>query len=113
MFKNMIKLSELKSLKTALLELEGHYNMYLEERDKSYNSRLKKDRKSAEQNMYAHAKYLVMTLTKNPYVLAVVYNGNQFQFEDFIKFVDSDMPGYIQKVKERIEKLEEVMHKEV
>lgn len=111
MFKNMIKLSELEILKTALLELEGHYNMYLEERDKSYNSRLKKDREHASHNMYVHAQYLEKTLTENPYVLAAVYDGNQFQFEDFINFVDSDMPGYIQKVKDRIEKLEE-MHKE-
>lgn len=50
--------------------------------------------------MYSHAEYLEKTLTENPYVLAAVYNVNQFQFEDFINFVDSDMPGYIQKVKD-------------
>ena len=41
------------------------------------------------------------------------YDRNQFQFDDFINFVDSDMPGYIQKVKDKIEKLEEEKHKEV
>ena len=87
--------------------------MYLEERDKSNYSRLKKDREHAKHNMYSHANCLEKTLTENPYVLAAVYDGNQFQFEDFINFVDSDMPGYIQKVKDKIEKLEEEKHKEV
>ena len=73
---------------------------------------LKKDREHAKHNMYSHANYLEKTLTENPYVLAAVYDGNQFQFEDFINFVDSDMPGYIQKVKDKIEKLEAEMHKE-
>lgn len=108
----MIDLSELEILKRALPVLEGHYEMYLEERDKSNYSRLKKDREYAKHNMYSHAEYLKRTLTANPYVSATVYDGNQFQFEDFINFVDSDMPGYIQKVKERIGKLEGEMHKE-
>ena len=46
----MIELSELEILKRALPVLEGHYEMYLEERDKSNYSRLKKDRE--------HAKYV-------------------------------------------------------
>lgn len=108
----MIELSELEILKRTLPVLEGHYEMYLEERDKSNYSRIKKDRECAKHNMYSHAEYLKRTLTANPYVSATVYDGNQFQFEDFINFVDSDMPGYIQKVKERIEKLEAEMHKE-
>ena len=41
----MIELSELEILKRELSVLEGHYEMYLEERDKSKYSRLKKDRK--------------------------------------------------------------------
>lgn len=107
----MIELSELEILKRELSVLEEHYEMYLEERNKSKYSRIKKDREHASHNMYVHAQYLEKTLTVNPYVLAAVYDGNQFQFEDFVNFVDSDMPGYIQKVKDRIEKLE-VMHKE-
>jgi hypothetical protein len=62
--------------------------------------------------MFTHAEYLERSLTDNPYVLAAVFDGNQFQFEDFVNFVDSDMPGYIQKVKDKIEKLEAEMHKE-
>lgn len=62
--------------------------------------------------MFTHAEYLERSLTDNPYVLATVFDGNQFQFEDFVNFVDSDMPGYIQKVKDKIEKLEAEMHKE-
>lgn len=109
----MIELSELEILKRALSVLEGHYEMYLVEKDKSNFSQLKKDREHAKHNMYSHSEYLEKTLTENPYVLAAVYDGNQFQFEDFINFVDSDMPGYIQKVKDKIEKLEEEKHKEV
>lgn len=62
--------------------------------------------------MFTHAEYLERSLTDNPYVQAAVFDGNQFQFEDFVNFVDSDMPGYIQKVKDKIEKLEAEMHKE-
>lgn len=108
----MIESSELETLKRTLPILEGHYKMYIEERDKSNYSRLKKDREHANHNMFSHAEYLKRALTANHYVLATIYDGNQYQFEDFIKYVDSDMPGYIQKVKERIEKLEGKMHKE-
>lgn len=52
--------------------------------------------------MFTHAEYLERSLTDNPYVLAAVFDGNQFQFEDFVNFVDSDMPGYIQKVKDKM-----------
>ena len=109
----MIELSELEILKRALPVLEGYYEMYLEEKDKSKYLRLKKDREHASHNMYVHAQYLEKTLAENPYVLAAVYDGNQFQFEDFINIVDSDMPGYIQKVKDKIKKIEEEKHKEV
>ena len=74
--------------------------MCLVEKEKSNFSRLKKDKEHAKHNKYSYAEYLEKTLTENPYVLAAVYDGNQFQFEDFINFVDSDMPGYIQKVKD-------------
>ena len=63
-------------------------------------------------NMCIHAEYLEKTLTENPYVLAIVYEGNLFQFEDFVNFVNSDMSGYIQKVKDRMTKLETENHKE-
>ena len=59
----MIELSELEILKRALLVLEGHYEMYLEEKDKSNFSRLKKDREHAKHTMYSHAEYLEKTLT--------------------------------------------------
>ena len=108
----MIELSELEGLKRALPVLEGHYEMYLEEKNKSNCSRLKKDRERAKHTMFTHAEYLERSLTDNPYVLAAVFDGNQFQFEDFVNFVDSDMPGYIQKVKDKIDKLEAEMHKE-
>ena len=108
----MIELSELESLKRALPVLEGHYEMYLVEKDKSNCSRLKKDRERAKHTMFTHAEYLERSLTDNPDVLAAIFDGNQFQFEDFVNFVDSDMPGYIQKVKDKIEKLESEMRKE-
>lgn len=82
----MIELSELETLKRALPVLEGHYEICLEEKDKSKKTRLKKDREHASHNMYVHAQYLEKTLTGNPYVLAVVYDGIQFQFKDFIIF---------------------------
>lgn len=108
----MIELPELESLKRVLPVLEVHYEMYLEEKYKSNSSRLKKDRERAKHTMFTHAEYLERSLTDNPYVLSAVFDGNQFQFEDFVNFVDSDMPGYIQKVKNKIEKLESEMRKE-
>lgn len=44
-------------------------------------------------------------LTNNQHVLSVIYKGNQFQFEDFYKYVDNDMLSYIKKIKNRIEEL--------
>lgn len=108
----MIELSELESLKRVLPVLEVHYEMYLEEKYKSNSFRLKKDRERAKHTMFTHAEYLERSLTDNPYILAAVFDGNQFQFEDFVNFVDSDMPGYIQKIKNKIERLEAEMRKE-
>ena len=108
----MIVLSEFEVLKRALPVFEGHYGMYQEERDKAGYSRSKKNREHTKHNMCIHAEYLEKTLTENPYVLAIVYEGNLFQFEDFVNFVNSDMSGYIQKVKDRMTKLETENHKE-
>lgn len=101
----MKEFSELEALERALPILEGQYRLYQEAKDKSHYARLKRDREHASSDMMIHADFLEKELTNNRYVLATIYDGNQFQFEDFYRYVDSDMPEFLQKIKDRIEVL--------
>lgn len=96
---------ELKALKDNLEILEFHYAMYNEYKYKSKFGRLKKDRENALSEMAAHAKFLQNCLSA-PTIFPLIKNGSPFQFEDFWKYADSDMPEYLEKIKTRIAQLE-------
>lgn len=100
----MAKSEELKELKDALEILEFHYSEYKDYKCKSKHGRLK-DKERALSEMMAHAKLLQNCLS-TPAIFPLIANGSPFQFEDFWKFADSDMPEYIEKIKRRIEELE-------
>lgn len=92
---------ELKNLKYALKILEYHYSAY-----KDYKSeQSRKNKKRAFSEMMIHAKFLQNQLS-TPTVFPIISDGNPFQFEDFWKYVNSDMPGYLEKINKRIEELE-------
>lgn len=55
--------------------------------------------------MATHASFLQNCLS-TPAILPLIVNGSPFQFEDFWKFTDSDMPEYLEKIKRQIEENE-------
>lgn len=49
---------------------------------------------------------------KNPLVFNVISNGHQFQFEQFERYVDIDLPGYIDKIESKLEQLKSEIESE-
>lgn len=99
----MVKLVD--QIKYQLSRLESLYNLYGEYKEKSKTARLKKDRERATSSMFSYAEMIERTLV-NPPIAEIIVDGGQYQFEDFYKYVDSDLPDYIKKIKERIAELE-------
>ena len=100
----MMKLVD--QIKYQLSRLESLYNLYSEYKEKSKYARLKKDRERATSSMFSYAEMIEQTLV-NPPIAEIIVEGGQYQFEDFYKYVDSDLPDYIKKIKERIAELED------
>lgn len=99
----MAKLIE--ELKYQLCRLESLYQSYLEYKYNSKHARLKKDRQRATDNMFTYADMIEKILVNSP-IAEIVVDGGQYQFEDFYKFVESDMPDYLEKIKKHIKSLE-------
>ncbi len=55
-------------------------------------------------NMITHTRFIEQELS-NPLVSGVIHDGSQFQFEDFWKYVESDLPNYLKKIKALLNKL--------
>ncbi len=92
-------------IKYQLGRLESLYESYREYKYKSKNDRLKKDRERATNSMSNYADMIERTLV-NPPIAEIIIDGGQYQFEDFWKYVDSDMPDYLEKIRQRIIELE-------
>lgn len=96
---------ELKKLKDSLEILEYHYSEYKDYKYKSKHEKLKRNRDYALSEMAAHAKFLQNCLS-TPTIFPLIKNESPFQFEDFWKYANSDMPEYLEKIKTRIAQLE-------
>ncbi len=99
----MAKLAD--KIKYELSRIESLYETYHEYKYNSKHSRLKKDRNRATDSMFTYAEMIERILV-NPPIADIIVDGGQYQFEDFCKYVDSDLPGYIEKIKNRIVELE-------
>ena len=95
----------IEEIKDQLNRLDSLYNLYLESKNKSKNARLKKDRERATDSMFSYAS-MIESILVNPPILNIIVDGNPYQFEDFWKYVDSDLPDYIKKIKARLDELD-------
>jgi hypothetical protein len=100
----MSKEKEIYEIERIKSVLEYHFQKYKDCKYDSKNASKKKDRDRATDNMITHANYLEQQLY-NPLILSAIIDGNQFQFEDFWKYVESDMPDYLMKIDSLVEKL--------
>jgi hypothetical protein len=84
--------------------LEHHLQKYNDYKYDSRKASRKKDRSRASDNMITYANFIERELS-NPLISSIIYDGSQFQFEDFWRYVDSDLPGYLEKIESLLEKL--------
>lgn len=100
----MMKLVD--QIKYQLSRLKSLYVSYDEHKYNSKHARRKKDRDRATDSMFTYADMIQRTLITPP-IAEIILDGGQYQFEDFWKYVDSDMPEYIEKIENRIAELED------
>ncbi|RZK38024.1 MAG: hypothetical protein EOO90_23640 [Pedobacter sp.] len=100
----MSKEKEINEIERIKSVLEYHFQKYKDYKYDSKVSSRKKDRDRATDKMITHANYLQQQLY-NPLILSAILSGNQFQFEHFWKYVESDMPGYLMKIDSLLESL--------
>lgn len=100
----MSKEKEIQEIERIKSSLEYHFQKYNEYKYSSTNASKKNDRKKASENMSTHAEYIEMEL-HNPLIISIITDGNQFQFEDFWRYVNSDLPGYLREIEFYLEKM--------
>lgn len=93
----MSKKEEIQEIERIKHSLEYHFQKYNEYQIKSKNSSRKKDRLQANDDSFTHAKIIEREL-ENPLVWDAINDGNQYQFEDFSRYVTSDLPDYLEKI---------------
>lgn len=96
----------LRCIQYQLSLLKSLYVSYDEHKYNSKHARRKKDRARATESMFTYADMIQSTLITPP-IAEIILDGGQYQFEDFWKFVDIDMPKYIEKIENRIAELED------
>lgn len=96
---------EIQKLKEIISRLEYHFDKYSEHKYQSKNASRKPDRDKAHKSMISSAEFIENLLISFP-SYDIIKNGNQFQFESFWRYVESDMPDYLKALKTHLEKLE-------
>lgn len=100
----MSKEKEIHEIERIKSSLEYHFQKYKDYKYDSQKASRKNDRSRASDNMFTHAKYIESEL-QNPLIFSEIHDGNPFQFEDFWKYVNSDLPDYLRKIESLLEKL--------
>ena len=100
----MSKEKEIQEIERIKSSLEYHFQKYKDYKYDSQKASRKNDRSRASDNMITHAKYIESELG-NPLIFHEIHDGNPFQFENFWRYVDSDLPDYLRKIESLLEKL--------
>lgn len=95
----------ISELKEVIERLEYHLKVYKEYKYDSKNASTKKKRNDALESMSTHADFMQSDLT-NPDILNIIKEdfSAPFPFEDFWKYANSDVPGYIVKLNQELER---------
>lgn len=100
----MNKEQQIKETERIVTSLRYHLQKYREYKIKSQTSSRQKDKSNANNNMITHADAIEHELS-NSLVYGVISTGGQFQFEDFWRYVESDVPNYISIIETHLETL--------
>nr|DAH02474.1 MAG TPA: hypothetical protein [Caudoviricetes sp.]DAV03537.1 MAG TPA: hypothetical protein [Caudoviricetes sp.] len=93
-------------LERIVYSLEYHLREYSKFKSESKHNTRQKERTRALDNMFTHAMAIKNELT-NSLIYPIIQDGSPYyiQFEDFTRFVESDVPEYIEKIKSYLEDL--------
>lgn len=96
----------INELERIVYSLEYHLREYSKFKSESKHNPRQKERTRAFDNMFTHAKAIENELTSS-LVYPIIQDGSPYyiQFEDLKKYVESDVPGYIEKIKSYLEDL--------
>lgn len=100
----MSKEKEIQEIERIKSSLEYHFQKYKDYKYDSQNASRKNDRSRASDSMFTHARYIESEL-QNPLIFREIHDGNQFQFENFSRNVNSDLPDYLRIIESLLEKL--------
>ena len=100
----MSKEKEIKEIERIKSLLEYHFKKYKEYEYKSQKASRKNDRSKASNEMLTCARYIENELC-NPLINSAMIDGKPHQFEDFWRYVNSDLPDYLSKIDSLLEKL--------
>ncbi len=100
----MSKDKEIREIERIKSSLEYHFGRYRYYKNELKSASKKDDRNRASENMCVEATLIKKELL-NPLVFSEIYNGNPDPFEDFWKFVDSDLPEYLIQIDSLLGKL--------
>jgi len=107
----MNKENKIRQIERTKSFIEDHFQQYKNyERDSRCATR-KKDRERASENMSVHIKYIEDSLG-NPLIYSIIDSGQQFQFELFERYVDTDVPKYLKQIEIFLEELKSEMQEE-
>lgn len=81
--------------------IEYHLAKYTEYKYISQYGKKASERKRAVDNMIISANYIESELCKS-HIYPILNNQNPYAFENFWKYVESDVPGYLKKIRESI-----------
>lgn len=96
--------NEIQYLRDKIYKIEKHFEEYKEHKTQSKIASKKADRNKATNSMMNSADEIEKLLREYP-ACEIIKDGNPFQFEDFWKYVASDMPDYLKALKAHLDKL--------
>jgi hypothetical protein len=100
----MNKQEVIQEIERIKISLDHHFQKYIDCKYDSNNASRKNIRDKASKDMITYASF-IQTQLCHPLIFHIISSGNSFQFEDFWRYVQSDMPDYLDKINTEIEKL--------
>lgn len=96
-----------EEIEDVIKQLNKRLDVYVGYKYDSRNASRKEDRKRALSNQLTEGEIILSYLKSHKNVFDLIIDKNPFQFEDFYKKADSDIPRIIDKLKRYVDELNE------
>lgn len=104
----MSKIMDIQEIIRIKALLEDYFKQYRDCKYRSEHMPKKRDRSLATDEMLTYASKIEKEL-RNPLIFSEISDGNSFQFENFWRYVNSDLPIYLEKIERLLERLKSEM----